>query len=646
MEHAKEIESVASYIHNLESIADRGYFFNIPIYQRLYVWREAQVKTLLEDLYTACEEKNPSFYLGGVLVVKDEHHNLYDLIDGQQRFTTLWLLSLCLGGSLDTFMRDGEKNRIGFAIRENVTQFFKAQVEEIDYQLDEETRELDSIKDALGLISDFIKEKFNEDEDSRSRFATYIFKKVKLVLTTVPKSMDLNKLFEVINSRGLQLTHHQILKAKLLELIDREDRLKYSQLWNACSEMSDYLEKNIKEEASLRIQDYFENEGLSDPSIVLQRAADQSESPTKSSLLEILETSDVELSTDEPDENGYEADRVRSIISFPLLLQHCLRIFLFKNQKADLSRIAEKELLLIFEEHFFKPLEDQTEKEHENHAKEFIELLWKVRYEFDKHIVKWIEVEKEEVLQIRRLIRSKSNNNFYLQRIPNEKQDGFDLIQMLLYHSQQMTTHYWLTPLLNQCLQNSHRDHLSNYLLKMDNRLFCSGYDDLLIERTRKEMEGKLEFLKKFTILTKNEGTAFPHYWFYKFEFILWHFLTEFAPAGRPKLWGDFRITAKNSIEHISPQHPHKADQFVVSTKYRDGFGNLALVSRSINSEYSNLPFREKRERFITRNREQVDSLKLDVVYQENETWNDEHARKHLAFVINSFAKYFNQTMN
>lgn len=644
MEHAKEIESVDSHIHNLESIADRGYFFNIPIYQRLYVWREAQVKTLLEDLYTAYEEKKPSFYLGGVLVVKDEHHNLYDLIDGQQRFTTLWLLSLCLGESLDNFMRDGEKNRIGFAIRDNVTKFFKSQIHNADHQTDKETRELDSIKDALGLISDFIKEKFKGDKDSRGRFATYIYKKVRLVITAVPKSMNLNKLFEVINSRGLQLNHHQILKAKLLELIDRDDRLKYSQLWNACSEMSDYLEKNIREEAGLRIQDFFENEQnerLSDPKEMIQAVADQTVSQTKSSLLEILETSNIELLSHEQEENGYEADRVRSIISFPLLLQHCLRIFLFRNRSPDLSRIAEKELLLIFDEYFFQPLEDHSEAKREKQARDFIELLWKVRYEFDKHIVKWIDVEKEEVLQIRKL-----RKNDYLQRVPNEKQDGFDLLQMLLYHSQQMTTHYWLTPLLLQCLQNSDHGHLSTYLQEMDNRLFCSGYHDKLIERTLKEMENLLEFHGTTYILEENEGTAFPHYWFYKLEFILWCFREDFAPEDRLKLWEEFRITAKNSIEHISPQHPHEADQFVVSSEYRDGFGNLALVSRSINSEYSNLPFREKRERFITRNREQVDSLKLDVVYQENETWNDEPARKHLAFVINSFTKYFNQTMN
>jgi len=57
-------------------------------------------------------------------------------------------------------------------------------------------------------------------------------------------------------------------------------------------------------------------------------------------------------------------------------------------------------------------------------------------------------------------------------------------------------------------------------------------------------------------------------------------------------------------------------------------FGNLALVSRSINSEYGNMPFNEKRERFHNRNKDRVDSLKMALIYG-HETWNESLAKQH-----------------
>ena len=97
--------------------------FNIPIYQRLYVWKEEQVKKLLEDTYNAyiISKENPEndYYLGGVIVVKNGDR--YDLIDGQQRFTTLWLIAQQLLENLKPFL----ENRMYFSIRDHANEFFK-----------------------------------------------------------------------------------------------------------------------------------------------------------------------------------------------------------------------------------------------------------------------------------------------------------------------------------------------------------------------------------------------------------------------------------------------------------------------------------------------------------------------------------------
>ena len=98
-------------------------------------------------------------------------------------------------------------------------------------------------------------------------------------------------------------------------------------------------------------------------------------------------------------------------------------------------------------------------------------------------------------------------------------------------------------------------------------------------------------------------------------------------------------MTAKNSVEHISPRTQKSTDTNTVSGKILDCFGNLALVSRSINSEYSNLPFNEKRQRFKNKNSEKLDSLKMDLIYT-NEIWNDKLAEQHQEEMIEVVNKY------
>ena len=65
------------------------YKFRIPLYQRKYAWSEEEVNALLEDLSNA---NNDSYYIGNI-VVEQREDKIFDVIDGQQRLTTLYLIS-------------------------------------------------------------------------------------------------------------------------------------------------------------------------------------------------------------------------------------------------------------------------------------------------------------------------------------------------------------------------------------------------------------------------------------------------------------------------------------------------------------------------------------------------------------------------
>ena len=69
----------------------KGLKFNVPSYQRGYRWNEHEVTTLLEDLYTHSKQNRDYKYCLQPLIVKKVSDNTYDVVDGQQRLTTIFI---------------------------------------------------------------------------------------------------------------------------------------------------------------------------------------------------------------------------------------------------------------------------------------------------------------------------------------------------------------------------------------------------------------------------------------------------------------------------------------------------------------------------------------------------------------------------
>lgn len=650
-----KIETIQSDLITLQEIVEKEYVFDIPIYQRLYVWKGEQVKILLDDLYNAYKEDKDIFYLGGVLVVENEekkNFTEFDLIDGQQRFTTLWMMSIVFKNKLSAFtslkLDKASHHRVNFSIRMDIKDFFES------YMVDKEAIKgsTPNIINAFGVMESFMR---TLPEEKLTEFSTFLFEKVQLLFTSVPQRTDLNKLFEIINNRGVQLQHHEILKAQLLKLLPSDERMKYSYLWDACSYMDNYVEKNISDIANIKIASLFENENstngsenLSNAKKVLKKITVLEEDDFKSlSLIEILSSSDKEIeeNNEQSKDEEYESDnKVRSIITFSMLLQHTLRIHLLRYNEGteyDIPKILDKELLSIFSASYLDDVLPEDEDAAADDVRAFIELLWEVRYVFDKHVIKWVETEDGEIHLINKLYKSQSKGYYTLTRRKPDSNDGCSLLQSMLYHSQQLTTHYWLTPYLNYLLKNKGKNSYE-YLRYLDNNLLSGNQDDSLINRTHQFLvEPYYKTKIDYAILQEPEGVSFAHYWFYKLEFILWFLLKDTKDIR----WKDFRFTAKNSVEHISPQTPKKEDTNIVTENILDTFGNLSLVSRSINSEYSNLPYNEKRQRFANKNANDVDSLKMDLIYS-SKNWNDDKAQEHQEEMLNYMDKYFKQEID
>jgi uncharacterized protein with ParB-like and HNH nuclease domain len=78
---------------SVRSIFDGSNYYQVPDYQRPYSWGDDQVEQLWDDLYSAFEENQPNYFLGPVILAPTRG-GYSEIIDGQQRLTTLTVLLL------------------------------------------------------------------------------------------------------------------------------------------------------------------------------------------------------------------------------------------------------------------------------------------------------------------------------------------------------------------------------------------------------------------------------------------------------------------------------------------------------------------------------------------------------------------------
>lgn len=646
------IESSLFSLHQLVEQSPQ-WRFSVPIYQRLYVWGEDQVRTLLEDVCNAYARNDELFFLGGTLLVEQEapHGRRFDLVDGQQRFTTLWLLCHAWRHALEPFLRvkHGEhvESRLQFAIRPEVNEFLETLAVNLEGQTAADVEGTRRMREAAALMESVFQKHVELRGVSEASYLAglteFVFRGVQFVITTVPRETDLNKLFEVINNRGVQLQHHEILKARMLDALTESERAAYAALWDACADMDGYVEDSLCGVTGLRkinVTRLYEEDRLADAEAVrdmlLARAGGDGEGQAGA-----LRLQDILSDTWSPCENvgGGSTDAVpaasgiRSILGFPVFLQHVMRIWLHERQREDLPRVLDRELLALFRDHFFA-LEGRA-----SNVRSFLDLLWRVRVLFDEFVIKWVDQGEEEVHLIARVQVSAARAGRFMSR--SREQDShraMSMLQSMLYHSQEITTQYWITPLLLFIHQNSklRAPEFFAYLRHLDNHMLGSDAQEGLAARSAAFMKNPWQKrrLVHEHVLAEARGTKFPHYWFYKVEFVLW-----FLGPRRTDGWRSFRMTAKNSVEHISPQTPTTWDRQNQVKEGIDHFGNLALVSRSVNSEYGNMPFIEKRIRFQNRNRARLDSLKMDLIYK-HENWGDQFVFAHQAEMIERIDTY------
>lgn len=204
--------------------------FHIPAYQRGYRWERTQVKTLLNDLYQ-CMEANgqEKDYCLQPVVVQKKGELQYDLIDGQQRLTTIYIL---LRYAQQNFETDYAQQNFGteFSFEYETREKTQAFLENMDPQLAQTNIDFFHIYQAYTTIKDWLEETFPADTDSHLyKLCNYVNESVKVIWYEVGAEADPIALFTRLNIGKIQLTNAELIRALFLSDTPNgmENRRKY-----------------------------------------------------------------------------------------------------------------------------------------------------------------------------------------------------------------------------------------------------------------------------------------------------------------------------------------------------------------------------------------------------------------------------------
>lgn len=240
----KPINQTISEIFSCDGI------YKIPNYQRQYAWTNNQLEALWEDLYEAYQNKsvdNDCYFLGSIVVVNDGK-GYFELIDGQQRITTLMILMNVLvkdfpninKNSDEIFVADkdkilncilfqGRKNRLQLQTDPKYDSIFNDLIINCESfaDIDEPTkRELKLDDPQYKYINSavFFYKKLSElNETELDEFVNYIFYSTNIIKIECTNQSFAIKLFQVLNDRGLELSPSDIVKSYIIGKYEQDD---------------------------------------------------------------------------------------------------------------------------------------------------------------------------------------------------------------------------------------------------------------------------------------------------------------------------------------------------------------------------------------------------------------------------------------
>lgn len=634
---------------SVQQLLSDSHRYLVPMYQRNYAWGEGEINQLIQDVLDYQQknqhrEQKKTYYIG-TLVVFERNDDSFEVIDGQQRFTTLSLLASCLKtlASDHAFVPDMNwytKPNIDFESRPKSTATFTALAQGV------ETHHLKGEEHNADVVNGFelLCKRLLALGDQLTDFCEYLFQHVQITRVHVPKDTDLNHYFEVMNNRGEQLEKHEVVKARLMEVLTRindESEKNTSiyaltKVWDATANMERYVQYGFtpqERHALFGANDWgkFTPKNFSELVACLEigttDVANTSNGPV--SLMAMLKQPPSKIWNGDAE---LTSERFNSVINFSNFLLHVIRVWSHKDVPLD-----DKQLIDQFELHILKT-------DHPIDAvKDFVFALLKCKYMLDQYIVKRDFAKGKDNWSLKRLHWYSEKSVSYLNTF-DDKEDGFDGINhrilMLLsaFHVSTPTMVYkhWLNGALYYLYRQDHVN-ANEYLAALEKLA-----RQFVFSRFLKSGDGadyfKMIYADHNEVVIPSEidssklsfGNIENNFVFNYLDYLIW--CDQLRSEQPDEVIKQFEFTFRSSVEHFYPQHPMDGHIYL-PREYLDRFGNLCLISHSKNSRLSNYQPNAKREHFtVSIADKKIDTLKLYRMIrllEKDGTWGGAQIEQH-----------------
>jgi len=514
----------------------------IPCFQREYSWESEEIEDLLYSI-----ENSDSDCCIGIITIKSENGKVL-LVDGQQRLTTLYMIAISTG-----YIEN--KNQI--LLEKELADEFKKIKDKEDGKKDSESNDLIRLFDGnTDIISANLLHGWNiikSKVDSKKQAIKNKLNNIKLYIVNLDDDIvDLNHYFEVMNSRGVQLSRSDMVKAILMKPLDDDDKRRLNNLWNMLDDMKD-IRKKVKLNSK---KGYF-------------YSISPNSSIKFSSIKEIVKKSQKKKIEEEDVNNLQEDDN--KVLNLDYFLLYVIRLYNdvngveIQNKMFDLKDLDDE-----YRKCFLKSTKDDVI--------DFLNFLIKTKINYEMYVV----------------LYDKNNSKYKINNTSNEK--ILDIQTCLRVSFTERKTMHWIYETLKYFNNDTNKE--KNYVESMRN-FIRDNYIDGYINNDVNEKNNYVT------------GVETPHIVLNYLDYLLkvdYKKLIEKIPElGKIKI-NDFTFKSRDSVEHYMPRENEKGYKWV------DDFGNLALLAYNTNTHIQNSMPSEKNQYFENHNLSDY-SIKLQIMY-------------------------------
>lgn len=237
----------------LIKIFSSDFEYHIPAYQRPYAWGIEQTETLFDDLYDFYQtEKSDNYFLGSIVLIKEDGKRYASVIDGQQRLTTLSILFAVLSSCFEDaeykkscmgYLQEAGNKLAGLEakprlfLRAKDQKFFNNYIQNVKLanleNIDPSTLSTEAqrhIRENAQVLEKKFAEIFNND-DELVEFSQFLLNRCFLISVSTENEESAFRIFSVMNSRGLDLMPIDIVKSEVIGNLPAAEQEEYTQKW-------------------------------------------------------------------------------------------------------------------------------------------------------------------------------------------------------------------------------------------------------------------------------------------------------------------------------------------------------------------------------------------------------------------------------